>query len=667
MINTDGFSSLAKEELLAFLSLSPTVCLRFNGKTIDKITLACSKVKDFLGFNEEELYQIDFKTLIHPQDLKKAEQSFLLAKNRKKTITDPFRLKKKNGEYIWIQANIILREDDSLFSVFVDVSPSVEDKFELSKLTAFFESYKIALDESSIVSKSDLAGKITYGNRKFEEITGYTASEYIGKPHNLNRHPDTPKKVFKEMWETIKAKKIWKGILKNRKKDGSPYWVNMTILPILDEDGEIVEYIGVRHDITTIIKQQQTIEKQAFTHYLTSLPNRQKLLKDLKEDPPFALAIVDIEKFGQINNLYGNANGDKILIRLALEMKNRVKSLKGFTLYHLNADEYAITANSLVKKDDFELNIKNLVNEIDRFEVNFGNAYLTLNLSSGVSFEKPSELVQTANMALKHAREIRENIFVYCSDLNRYKEYENNIHWNFKIHTALLKDKIVPFFQPIVDSKTLKPVKHEALVRLIDGDKIYSPFFFLDIAKQTKQYKQITKTMIKKSIEAIEDLCCNVSLNLSIDDIFDTSTREFLIETIKAKGVGKHIILEILESEGIDNFKEINSFICEARELGCEIAIDDFGSGYSNFAYLIELNPDYIKIDGSMIKNITVDENTQIVVRTIVGFAKKIGIKTVAEFVKDRETFELIRDIGIDYAQGYYFSEPLPKISQNSF
>jgi EAL domain-containing protein (putative c-di-GMP-specific phosphodiesterase class I) len=168
--------------------------------------------------------------------------------------------------------------------------------------------------------------------------------------------------------------------------------------------------------------------------------------------------------------------------------------------------------------------------------------------------------------------------------------------------------------------------------------------------------------MVEQAFATFKHRKCTVSINLSIDDIIDSSTRDFIIQSIQKTGIGSHLVLEIVESEGIESFQEAKTFIEEVKALGCQIAIDDFGTGYSNFSYLLQLNPDFIKIDGSMIRNITIDKNSWLIVQTIVHFAKSIGMKTVAEFVKDEATFKAVKELGIDYSQGYYFSPPLPTV-----
>ena len=267
-------------------------------------------------------------------------------------------------------------------------------------------------------------------------------------------------------------------------------------------------------------------------------------------------------------------------------------------------------------------------------------------------------------MIKKYAK-TNKDIVIYDKKLELEKIYEKNVLWTLKLKKALENDRITPYYQPIFNLKTNKIEKYEALVRLKDenGD-IISPFYFLDIAKKSKQYIRLTRRIIKKSFEYFKDKDFESSINLTIEDIKNKNLSSFILEKLQELNIASKVVFELVESEGIDNFEEVNEFIDKVKELGCKIAIDDFGSGYSNFEYLIKLNADYIKIDGSLIKDILVNKNNQEIVITIIDFAKRQGFKTIAEFVSSKEIFEKVMELGIDYAQGYYISEPKANIME---
>jgi len=192
----------------------------------------------------------------------------------------------------------------------------------------------------------------------------------------------------------------------------------------------------------------------------------------------------------------------------------------------------------------------------------------------------------------------------------------------------------------------------------------------LEVAKSSRLYPEITKTVISKACKTFAKRSEKFSINLSIEDILNVSTIEFLIQETKKYNLEKQLVVEILESEGIDNYEFVINVIENLKTNGVEIAIDDFGTGYSNFAYLISLDINTLKIDGSLIKDIDTNPSSKVIVKSIVSFAKELNIITVAEFVSSKEIYEVIKEIGVDLAQGYYFSEPisleqLPKTDEN--
>ncbi|MDQ1340157.1 MAG: hypothetical protein QG567_1314, partial [Campylobacterota bacterium] len=529
------------------------------------------------------------------------------------------------------------------------------DKIEQSAKE--LEQYKKALNEIDIVSKSDLDGNITYVNQKFCDSTGYARQELIGRPHNIIRHPDMPKEVFKELWETIRAKKTWKKTIKNRKKNGDYYWVDVMIMPILDSKNEIIEYIAARHDVTELIDQRKELETLISTDTLTGLGNRFRLVNDIQSSLSPSLALINIDNFREINDFYGHKIGDFVIIELGNLIFERFNS-NDYNIYHIQGDEYAI----LYQKDDkanFYKKVEEATLSIGSSDVEISIHKITMQLTASISFEDKSSLLTTVDMALKYAKKSRKNIIVYDKTLELDKEYKKNIEWTIKLKNAINNDRITVFYQPIINNKDGRMEKYECLVRMIDEDgKVISPYFFLDIAKRAKLYTKITEKVIEKSFEEFKDKDCEFSINLNIQDILDKNLIKYLNKMIKDYNIEGRLVFEIVENEGIENFDEVKQFIKNAKSCGCKVAIDDFGTGYSNFEYLMQLEADYIKIDGSMIKNIITNKNSKLVVETIVDFAKKMNIKTIAEFVKDEEVYKKVKELGIDYSQGYHLGEP---------
>lgn len=529
---------------------------------------------------------------------------------------------------------------------------------EIKKENHILKQYKGAIEESNIISTADLKGNITYVNDRFCDVTLYSKSEILGQPHNLLKG-ESSKKIFQELWKTIQNKETWHGVLKNRRKDGQFYYVNITIKPILDDNDEIIEYIAIRHEITDLIHKTEELERILREDNLTKEGNRFKLLEDIKRFKKPSLALLDINRFGDINEFYGYEIGDEVLITVAKIFKEHTGNK--YTLYRIYSDEFAILADN-DEKEHFKNFIKHIADSISSSPLNIKGKEIYIQMTYSISFEEKNELKKTAN-SIKRYNKNNKDIVVYDKNLGIEKIHEKNILWTSKLKKALESDNIVPYYQAIYNLKTEKIEKYEALVRLIDEDNIaISPFYFLDVAKKSKQYLKLTKEVIRKSFEYFKDKDYEFSINLTLEDITNKNISSYIIDMLKEYNIAPKVVFEIVESEGIQDFEYVNNFIDSVKKLGCKIAIDDFGSGYSNFEYLIKLNADYIKIDGSLIKDILLNKNNQEIVITIVDFAKRQGFKTIAEFVSSKEIFDKVKELGLDYAQGYYIHEPKPEI-----
>lgn len=531
---------------------------------------------------------------------------------------------------------------------------------ELTKNLASLHSYQLAMDESSIVSKTDLSGRITYVNDNFCKISGFTREVFIGKTHSLIKHPNTNDEIFKDLWKTIQNKQVWKGVIQNRGKE-TDYWVDICIVPILDEYKNMVEFVAIRHDVTQMVEQQEKLSDIANTDTLTGYGNRYKLGNTIANSTCPALAILNIDNFSQVNDFYGHETGDEVIKKLGYELATILQT-QNCELYHLQGDEYVIFNNN-ISRELFINQIIFLTKQISQTSLMLGDEELLINFTVAISFEGKEAILKTADMALKIAKKENKSMLIYTDEISLNNEYENNIKWTKKLKYAFENDKIVPVFQPIVNNSNGKWEKYEALVRLKDSDgKLISPYFFLDISKKTKHYLEITRTMIQKSFDTFQDKDSEFSINLTVEDILNTEIKLYIFKMLEQYQIGNRVVFEIVESESIEKFQEVLEFIEDVKKYGCKIAIDDFGTGYSNFEYLLKLKVDYIKIDGSMIKHIDTDTDAKLVVSTIVDFTKKMNIKTIAEFVENESIFQVVQELGIDYSQGYYFLPPQEKI-----
>ncbi|WP_024791980.1 EAL domain-containing protein [Lebetimonas sp. JS138] len=411
------------------------------------------------------------------------------------------------------------------------------------------------------------------------------------------------------------------------------YFVLLIILYI------VLAYFIKKFQIKIFKEYEELIEELKKRYYfdsLTNLPNRHKLIENLKNYR--SLILIDIDDFSDVNDVYGFEAGNEILKSIAKKFLSKYKNV-----YRAGSDEFVIGFKRKITEKDL-CEIANNEYEFNLIEISF---------SVSGSNEK-GKLLKTAESALKEAKKYSENCVLFNEKIE--KEQSERIKTIQKLKKVLEYKKIIPYYQCIKGEKE----KYEALMRVeIDG-KIMPPFYFMDLLKEAKLYHNFSQIMIKKVFDDVKNgKIKNVSINLSFIDIVNEETNRILLNLINNCKKTSEITFEILESESIKDFELIKKFIDYVKSKGIKISIDDFGSGYSNYIRILELKPDFIKIDGTIVKNINNDKYFEII-KLMIEFAKKFNIKTVAEFVENEEIYNKLKNLGIDYYQGYYFCKPGP-------
>lgn len=444
-------------------------------------------------------------------------------------------------------------------------------------------------------------------------------------------------------------------------KDNSE--IDLISTALYEMQKKILEYSKQQQNINELLEKEvdektAQLREQLYKDRLTGLPNRHSLVNDIISIEDGALFVINIDDFKEVNDFYGQVVGDHVLIEFAKKLLDMFSYYPKIKACRLSGDEFALLFTQKPPLKEFQQLAQKLVDDIEKIIFIDGNNKISIQVTIGCAYQI-QEALEKADIALKSARKEGLSCKIYDEKLNIEKQYENNMQWVKKLKSAMNDDRIVPFYQAIYDNKSAKVVSSECLIRLIDTDgTVISPFHFLGIAKKSRLYNQLTRIMVHKSCSYFENLDCDFSVNLSIDDILDSRISQYVVQEVQRYNVSKKIVFEILETEGIENYDEVSSFINDVKALGCRISIDDFGSGYSSFEHLLKLDIDYIKIDGTLIKNLDTDKNSQVVVETIVDFAKKLGKTTIAEFVHNEAVYEKVKELGVDRTQGYYFAEP---------
>ncbi len=554
--------------------------------------------------------------------------------------------------FLYTSTDVLYLLQGLLLSVFVFVTLKASYTkqkilYENEKNLVLIKQYENITNTTSIISKTNIKGIITHANENFCKISGYKREELIGQNHNIVRHPEMPKVAFEDMWRTIKKeKKIWQGIIKNRAKNGDSYYVSTTVSPILDVRENITEFIALRHDISSIMSDK----KQLFDY--------------LEVNKFTVLIMVQIEDYNTLEKFYDKASVEEIekvfgdaLLHLLPNRCNfqRVYQL-GDGLYALAKDRRTCQkSNEEIRKtlEEFLTNVKEYVIKLGEIQYDIS---AICSYTYGVI-----QTYEDAKIGIEKAIENKKDI-VYADGLSgiEYAIALQNIETLHTLKVALDDKKVISYFQPIINNSTRKVEKYESLVRLINKNgQVISPYKFLEVAKKGRYYDQVTKIVLENSFTRLKDTTKEISINLSALDIESEDIQKVIFRLLKEYKIdSQRIVFELLESEDVKDFNTVIKFIKEVKKYGVKIAVDDFGSGYSNFERLLQYEPDLLKIDGSLIKNIKDNKLSRNIVETIVIFAKKQKIKTVAEFVENEEIYNIIKNMGIDYSQGYAFGKP---------
>jgi len=392
------------------------------------------------------------------------------------------------------------------------------------------------------------------------------------------------------------------------------------------------------------------------------------LISSTNKDKIKTMFLIDILYMKDINAIYNFYNGNYIIKQLHTLLKKRILSL---IKKILNKDVTILISNlhtdvfEVIIYDDLSMNeilrVKDVIyhNIINHdFDINNFDISINIDVTIGSSKTSKDNMIRIYAEKALHTAKINYNHYVYY-DAKLFKS-QNISNYLLKIFQENIKNQTVePFLQPIVDNKSGKTIKYEALMRIYDLDgNILLPGVFINKSKKSRMYNSLMEILITKVVSYIKMYKINISINLDFTDIMNPNIKNFLINKINKENIGSYLTIEVLESKKISNFNVVNEFIDDVKKYNVKIAIDDFGSGFSNYENILKLNIDYIKIDGSLIKRINEDIYLNLI-KSIVLFSKQQNIKVIAEFVSDLKILRYVKSINIDYSQGYYFAKPL--------
>ena len=537
--------------------------------------------------------------------------------------------------------------------------------------------YVVDSSDDAIITES-CDGRITSWNRGAERLYGYTADEAIGAPMSITWPQDLAGDQEQILRKVFGGQSLDHYETERLRKDGTRVTVSLTISPVRDTNGRILSAAVIARDVTQRVRYEQRLRHLADHDQLTGLVNRRRFEEELKRElaraghhgTRGALLNFDIDNFKAINDAAGHSAGDTVLQEIASVLRARFRAAD--VVARLGGDEFCVLLCD-VDEEEARTAAENLLIAVRGAPAVFGGKPFRVTASIGVtSFESDDstagELLVNADLAMYAAKaEGRDRVVVYNPTQARMARSMARQPWSERIREALDRDQFVLHHQPILDLHSGEMSHGELLLRMRDQNgKLIAPNAFLPTAERLGLIHAVDRWVVSHAIELIaeggDQALPVVGINLSADTVVgDPQMLELIESEIRRTSVDpSRLIFEVTETAAIANMRDAASFARGLAGLGCGIALDDFGTGFASFYYLKHLPVDYVKLDGEFIQNLPRSEVDGHMVRAIVALSQSLGIKTVAESVNDEETIGLLRDHGVDYAQGFHVGMPEP-------
>jgi diguanylate cyclase (GGDEF)-like protein/PAS domain S-box-containing protein len=669
----------------------------------DELLYVNPAVEALTGYSEDELLGLPAWHIVHP-DFQPLVRDRILARLRGEAVPSHYEIKilTKDGRERWIDATSTLLTLDDLgtaaMATAVDITERklAEDTLRETNarleqaVEAFAQEKELAqITLASIgdgVIRTDAAGVVDYLNPVAERLTGWTSAEACGQPVGgiFNVVDETTGKPLANPVERCLQEEAvveLAGYSLLTRRDGRDFAIRDSAAPIRDRLGRIAGCVLVFKDVTQLRGMEREMMYLARHDPLTGLINRrefenrlQHCLTTAREDGRLhALFYLDLDEFKVVNDTCGHLAGDEMLKQVTALLKARLR--KTDTLARLGGDEFGVLL------EDSELEDARRVGEALRAEVrSFRFAWQERIFEIGVSIGlvpitgeslDMAQVLSAADAACYVAKESgRNRMHEYQPDDSALAERYGEMQWIHRIHKAFAEHRFFLYQQTILPLRPEpdEPPLCEIFIRMIDEDgRIASPGAFIPAAERYHLIASIDRWVVHA---AFVSLACRIlshgdetcfAINLSGQSIGDEYFLEYVLEEMEQTGVEPtRICFEITETAAVGNLSQAMRFIEVLKKFGCRFVLDDFGSGLSSFAYLKNLSVDFLKIDGAFVRDMVGSPVQRALVESIHQIGQVMGIRTIAESVENRQTLDVLREIGVDYVQGYGISLPEP-------
>jgi two-component system CheB/CheR fusion protein len=571
-------------------------------------------------------------------------------------------------------------EIETLFLLF---SGLIEKELHKKAYSEQLELTNIIIENShEAILISDANTKVIHVNKAFCEITGYQKHEVIGKTPQLLSSGHHSSSYYEQMWDDLSSKGHWLGEIWNKRKNGEIYPEWLSISAIFDKHNKLSHYVSFFSDITEQNKARNKIKRQRYYDSLTKLSNKKMLFekvdqsiennyqKGIDNQSFCGLYVMDLDLFKSINNNYGHAFGDKLLVKVAQRLKSLIRDTD--IVARTSGDNFALFIKDFPCKREAQ-KIAEKIAEAFSHPFHIDDITTNCTLSIGISLfpndaKSAGSLFKKAEQAMFDAKDNGRNSYSFFTAIME-ESATQALMMKDQLEHAIRNNKLEVFFQPIVSLKSQSVSKFEALVRWNNDGTWVSPVDFIPVAENFGLISKVGEIVLNKSClvlkqlkeQGFTDIIFNINRSIYEFPRKKENTNAWLNIIEKHALSPQDICFELTESvlapENNENYIDILNKIQSA---GCQIALDDFGTGYSSLSYLRRFSIDVLKIDRSFIKEMTVVKDDKVLVSAIISMAKALGISVVAEGVELKEEIEILTELECDFIQGYYYSKPLP-------
>jgi len=558
------------------------------------------------------------------------------------------------------------------------IRKSLAEKRRIIQLLLESENRYRDLVETShdLIWTTDSSGRFTYLNAAAFTIFGLAPKDLIGRCF-FDFEANTSHISNRRFLSTLKKSgEIKHYVARLVTAKGEDRWIGINARVVNDDNGAMFGIRGTARDITEEHLQTLRIEHLALHDALTELPNRHSLQRRietaLQSGGVGALLFLDIDHFKYVNDNLGHRMGDQLIVGVGSVLRDAMRGVNG-ELFRLGGDEFAIHLPASLRKEAIEAADRAL-EAVRRYRFQAGDNKVISNLaaSAGIALypfhgADVLALMSNVDIAMYQAKDLGRNrhiLFDQASDSLR--STHRRIHWAKKLRDALDEDRLVLFQQPVVRLKNSKPVHHEILVRVRDESGGYIlPGNFIEIAESLGLIQEIDMRVVEKLLAYLRasgqaDKKLRYFVNLSRVSISDQHWIKRFLAMLRGSGVNPNqLVFEITETAAMSEIDVTLTFIKSLKEMGCRFALDDFGAGFSSFYYLKRFDVDYLKIDGSFIRDLATDEGSRIFVRALNDVAHGLDKQVIAEWVETPEALNLLLGMGTQFGQGFLFQRPV--------